>query len=191
MPLNNPHDQADRHRPYFNDKQIRQLDAYVNALPAINEVPSKGPGLPLVAPLCTTPPGNYKDNGGEASAGPCVNLSQGQELFQLNCAQCHQATGAGGMLSKGNVVPGLKNANELQVAEAIRVGPRPMPIFGTNELSDMQVSAITHYVQYLHHPADRGGLGVSGFGPVAEGFVGIVLGFGVLLVASRLIGNRG
>ncbi len=190
MPLNNPHDQAIRHRPYFNEAEIRQLDAYVNALPAINNTERSGPGIPIAAQLCDTP-GNRKDNGGSPSAGPCVTLSDGQALFQLNCAQCHQATGAGGMLSKGNIVPGLRNVNEVQVLEATRIGPRPMPVFGTNQLSDTQVSAIAHYVQYLHHPANRGGLGISGFGPVAEGFVSVILGLGVLLVASRLIGNRG
>ncbi|MDQ6838427.1 MAG: cytochrome c [Actinomycetota bacterium] len=191
MPLNNPHDQAIRHRPYFDAEQIRELDAYVNALPGINHSTSSGPTIPTVSPLCPNPPGNLKDNGGSASTGSCVNLSDGQQLFQLDCAACHQATGAGGMLSKGNVVPGLKNANELQAAEAVRVGPRPMPIFGTNQLTDQQVSALAHYVQYLHHPANHGGMSISGFGPVAEGFVAVILGLGVLLMASRFIGNRG
>ncbi|MDQ2724453.1 MAG: cytochrome c [Actinomycetota bacterium] len=191
MPLNNPHDQAIRHRPYFDPEQIRQLDAYVNALPGINHSSASGPTIPTVSALCTDVPGNAKDNGGSSSAGPCVRLTDGQQLFQLDCAACHQATGAGGMLSKGNVVPGLHNANEVQTAEAMRIGPRPMPIFGTNQLTDEQVSAITHYVQYLHHPANHGGLSISGFGPVAEGFVAVILGLGVLLMASRFIGNRG
>lgn len=191
MPLNNPHDQAIRHRPFFDAEQIRQLDAYVNALPGINHSSMAGPTIPTISPLCTNVPGNAKDNGGSAAAGPCVKLTDGQQLFQLNCASCHQATGAGGMLSKGNVVPGLHNANELQATEAMRIGPRPMPIFGTNQLTDEQVSAIAHYVQYLHHPANHGGLSISGFGPVAEGFVAVILGLGVLLMASRFIGNRG
>ena len=46
-------------------------------------------------------------------------------------------------------------------------------------------------MQYLHHPDDKGGLSIGGFGPVAEGFVGVLLGFCVLLAAARLIGNRG
>lgn len=191
MPLNNPHDQAIRHRPYFNDEQIRHLDAYVNALPAINHSDVAGPTIPTVSQLCPTPDGKPSDNGGSRSAGPCVTLTDGQKLFQLDCAACHQATGAGGMLSKGNVIPSVKGASELQVAEAVRTGPRPMPVFGTNQLSDEQVSAITHYVQYLHRPTNRGGLSISGFGPLAEGFVAVILGLGVLLVASRLIGNRG
>ncbi len=180
MPVNAADQQAVRHHPYFTDEEIRQLDSYIAALPAITGTKSQGPDIPTVAPLCS-----------ESNTNGCVNLSQGQQNFSLNCAQCHQATGAGGMLSKGNVVPALSNANLTQVAEAVRVGPKPMPVFGTGQLSNQQVSSIAQYVQYLHRPNNRGGLGISHFGPVAEGFVGIVVGFGALLVISRLIGNRG
>ena len=95
------------------------------------------------------------------------------------------------MLSKGNVIPSLHNANMTQSAEAIRIGPKPMPTFSTAQMSDQEMSAIAHYVQFLHQPADPGGLGISHFGPVAEGFVGVILGFGVLLLAVRMIGTRG
>jgi ubiquinol-cytochrome c reductase cytochrome c subunit len=184
MPLNNPGNQALRHTPYFDPAQIRELVAYVNALPAITGINQTGPTIPTVAPQCPTATPDPKNPG-------CVTLAQGQRSFSLNCAQCHQAAGSGGMLSKGNTVPGLHNANLTQVAEAIRVGPQPMPVFGPNQMSDQEMSAIAHYVQYLHHPSDPGGLGISHFGPVAEGFVGVIFGFGLLLFAARLIGTRG
>ena len=66
-----------------------------------------------------------------------------------------------------------------------------MPVFGPAQMSDQEMSAIAHYVQYLHHPANPGGLGISHFGPVAEGFVGVIFGFGVLWFAVRMIGTRG
>ncbi len=78
-------------------------------------------------------------------------LSEGNELFLLNCAQCHDASGAGGMLSHGYVVPSLRQATPTQIAEAIRVGPRPMPNFGPGQLTDQQVSAIADYVYNLNH----------------------------------------
>ncbi|MHB1534742.1 MAG: c-type cytochrome [Acidimicrobiales bacterium] len=185
MPLNNPYEEALRHRPYFNAKQIRELVAYVNALPAITHTAVHGPGIPNVLPECPASKQTQSNPSG------CVTLSQGQQLFMLNCAQCHDASGAGGMLSQGVVVPSLHNASVIQAAEAIRVGPKPMPIFGTNQLNREQVSAIARYVQFLHAPTEYGGLPIARFGPVAEGFVGIVVGLGLLLIASRLIGNRG
>ncbi|MBO0692198.1 MAG: cytochrome c [Acidimicrobiaceae bacterium] len=187
MPLNNPHDQPLRHRPYFTPDEIRQLDAYIAALPRINNVDVKGPTIPNVIPLCS--PG-VQANGSRPPAG-CVTLSEGQTFFATNCAQCHQAAGSGGMLSKGNVVPSLHNASITQTLEAMRIGPKPMPVFGNNQLNERQASAIAHYIQYLHYPTSPGGLGVGHWGPVAEGFVGIIIGLGALLVASRWIGNRG
>ena len=71
------------------------------------------------------------------------------------------------------------------------IGPLPMPTFSPSQMSEQEMSAIAHYVQYLHHPADPGGLGISHFGPVAEGFVGVILGFGFLWLAVRMIGTRG
>lgn len=185
MPLNNPGNEALRHRPYFNTTEIRQLVAYINALPVITGSNQAGPTIPTVAPLCTTalPP--------DPNPTGCVTLSQGQRAFIINCGQCHQAAGSGGMLSKGDVVPSLHDANITQVAEAIRVGPRPMPVFGTVQLSDSDMSAIAHYVQYLHQPANPGGLGITHFGPIAEGFVGVIFGFGLLWFATRMIGTRG
>ena len=180
MPLNDPANQALRHHPYFDQTQIRQLDAYIAALPSITGSNVQGPSIPSVNPLCST-----------SNQPGCVNLAQGERLFALNCAQCHQAAGSGGMLSKGNVVPGLHNANITQVAEAMRVGPKPMPVFGTAVLNQKDMSAIAQYVQYLHKPANPGGLGISHFGPVAEGFVAILGGGGILLFAARMIGTRG
>jgi len=184
MPLNNPANQAIRHHPYFSDQEIRQLDSYIAALPAITGSGVEGPTIPTVNPLCTTATPDPSEPG-------CVTLAEGQRLFAIDCAQCHQAAGAGGMLSKGNVVPSLHNANITQVAEAMRVGPKPMPVFGPIVMTQHDMSAVAQYVQYLHKPANPGGLPISHFGPVAEGFAAILVGGIVLLFAARMIGNRG
>lgn len=184
MPLNNPANEPLRHRPYFGPVEERQLVAYINALPEITGVNIHGPTIPTVGPVCATPYPDPKNPG-------CVTLSQGQQAFALNCAQCHQAAGAGAVLSKGNVVPSLRNANITQIAEAIRVGPKPMPTFSEAELSNSDMSAIAHYVQFLQRQPTPGGMSISHFGPVAEGFVGVIFGFGILWFAARMIGTRG
>ncbi len=183
MPLNAPNDQALRHRPAFDKQQIRELVAYVNALPQINHSKVSGPTIPTVQPLCAnqTTPDNKSQN--------CVTLGEGQALYAVNCAQCHQAAGSGGMLSKENVIPSLRNASLVQAYEAPLIGPKPMPIF--KQFTPHELSAIAHYVDYLHHPDSPGGQGISYFGPVAEGFFGILVGFVVLWFAARMIGTRG
>lgn len=190
MPLNAPNNQPLRHHTIFTAAEIRELDAYVNALPLITGGSNLGPTIPTVEPLCPAAQQTSPNTADLATTDPgCVTLAEGEELYAINCAACHQAAGSGGMLSKGDIVPGLHNANLTQIAEAPLVGPKPMPTF--TELSRAQLSAIAQYAHYLHKPDNPGGLGISHFGPVAEGFVGVLIGFVVLLFASRMIGNRG
>ena len=163
MPLNDPRDQPVRHPPAFPPDQIAAMVAYIGAL-------DNGPAIPTVL------------NGDVAS---------GNQLYSENCAQCHNVAGAGGALGYGDIVPSLSSASTLDVVEAMRTGPRPMPVFGPQTLSDRQASDIAAYVQYLHHPDDRGGLGLGHIGPIPEGFVGWVVGMGALLLVARLIGTRG
>ncbi|HTV10427.1 MAG TPA: c-type cytochrome [Acidimicrobiales bacterium] len=177
MPLASPNLEPQSHNPYFNKAQIAEIVAYVSALDVQHGTP--GPGIPVTTPACTTETAN------------CPTLSEGNELYMMNCAQCHDASGSGGLLSHGYIVPSLRSATETEIAEAIRVGPRPMPTFGPGQLSDQQVSAIADYLHDITSQPDPGGLGIAHFGPVPEGFVGIIFGLGILLVIIRLIGNRG
>ena len=127
-------------------------------------------------------------------------LAHGAELYLENCAACHSSTGIGGTLSaspKGagagapeSFVPPLTSSSRIEVAEAIRVGPGTMPLFGPETLSDEDVHAIAAYVQYLGHPSDPGGLATGHIGPVSEGAVGWIIGLGLLLLVTRWIGTR-
>ena len=87
-------------------------------------------------------------------------------------------------------VPPVTSSSRTEVAEAIRVGPGTMPVFGPDTLSDDDVTAVAAYVQYLRHPSDPGGLAAGHIGPVSEGAVGWVIGLGLLLAVSRWIGTR-
>ena len=42
----------------------------------------------------------------------------------------------------------------------------------------------------IQHPANPGGVGLGGIGPVGEGFVGLLLGVGVLMLVCFWIGDR-
>jgi len=140
----------------------------------------------IVAYVTTTWPG-----------GPAIptdvsgtDLQGGGDLFRTNCAACHGAVGAGAALAHGAYAPSLHAATPVEVAEAIRVGPGNMPVFDAGQLTDAQVADIVTYVQYLHHPDDRGGAGLGHTGPIAEGFVGLLVGlFGAVGVATW-VGHR-
>ena len=42
----------------------------------------------------------------------------------------------------------------------------------------------------LQHPDNAGGAGLGGIGPVGEGFVGLLIGVGLLMLVCFWIGDR-
>ena len=121
-----------------------------------------------------------------------ANQSVGQDLFSLNCAACHTITGAGDALAFGTNAPSLQDRSitAQQVAEAMRIGPANMPRFSGN-LTDQQVADIVSYVTgRIQHPTNPGGFGLGGVGPVAEGFVALLIGVGGLALICFWIGER-
>lgn len=155
--------QAMRKPSPYDEEQIAALVAYVASI-------GEGPEIPEV----------------DVSA----SLQEGASLYLRNCAACHQASGSGGALSYGRNAPTLGEATPVQVVEAMRIGPGQMPVFGEESFSDEEASAIARYVQYLRAPEDRGGLSLGRIGPVPEGFVAIVVGTGLCLLAAAWIGRR-
>ena len=119
-----------------------------------------------------------------------ANVATGMALFALNCAACHTIEGDGDALAYSTFAPSLRHIPAYQVAEAIRTGPGNMPRF-TGNLSDQQVNDIVAYVtEYIQHPQNPGGFGLGQLGPVAEGFVALVIGLGVLALIAYWIGER-
>jgi ubiquinol-cytochrome c reductase cytochrome c subunit len=159
--------EAERKATRLTPTQALELAAYVNSLdPAVPAVPTphlKG-----------------------------ADLAAGADLFSLNCAACHTITGAGDALAFGTNAPSIQNRSVTaqQVAEAMRIGPANMPRF-TGNLSDAQVRDVVAYVTtYIEHPASPGGAGLGGVGPVAEGFVALLIGVGGLVLICFWIGER-
>jgi ubiquinol-cytochrome c reductase cytochrome c subunit len=121
-----------------------------------------------------------------------ADQSVGADLFSLNCAACHTIEGSGDALAFGTNAPSLqvRSITSQQVAEAIRIGPANMPRFSGN-LSDAQVRDIVSYVTgRLQHPTNPGGFALGGIGPVAEGFVALLIGVGGLALVCFWIGER-
>lgn len=165
MPLAKASAQATEKPPRFDYQQSAAIAEYVDSLDP------GGPQIPTV---------DTKN----------ANLEEGFKLFSLNCAPCHTIVGAGDALTDGTYAPSLMPAKAFQVVEALRSGPGQMPRFGPGVISDKQAADIAAYVEYLHHPVDRGGLSIGSVGPVAEGFVAIIVGLGGLMMVIFWIGDR-
>lgn len=167
MPLANTSAQSARKTPRFNRFQTLEIAAWVQSL-----TPGQGTKVPIV-----------KTSG--------ADLQNGNTLFTLNCAACHTISGAGDVLVGGAYAPSLHLATPTQVVEAIRSGPGNMPRFSTGNITDAEARDITAYVTgVLQHPNNAGGVGLGGVGPVGEGFVGLLLGVGILTLFCFWIGDR-
>jgi ubiquinol-cytochrome c reductase cytochrome c subunit len=160
MPLPEPKAPLVRGQPLLTPAEIAEVVAYVSSLGG------GGPEIPNVA-----------------TSG--ADLALGRRLFTANCAACHGAGGAGGAVGNGIIAPGLGRSTPLDIGEAVVGGPPPMPnfLFAQDELN-----AIAAYVGYLQHPANPGGISLSGLGPVPEGFIAGFVGLVALLVVARWIG---
>ena len=167
MPLANSSVQATRKPARFNRLQTLEIAAWVQSL-----TPGQGTQVPIV---------NTSD----------ADLEAGNTLFTLNCAACHTITGAGDALMDGAYAPSLHLATPTQIIEAIRSGPGNMPHFGpaTSPTPRPATSPPTCTI-VIQHPVDRGGFGLGGIGPVGEGFVGLLIGVGVLMLVCFWIGDR-
>ena len=169
MPLANSSESAVEKPSRFTNTQMLQIVAFVNS---------------LLAPT----PGNIQI--------PSVNLenadlTNGNSLFVLNCAGCHTITGSGDAIAGNNYAPSLHNATPSQVVEAMRTGPGNMPRFGPGTLSDTQVADIVAYVTGpIEKPDNHGGIGLGGVGPVAEGFIALLVGVGGLMLVAYWLGDR-
>src|SRR5664279_2162954 len=167
MPLADSSVQATRKPPRFNRLQTLELAAWVQSLT---------PGVGVQIPVVNT---NHAD------------LEAGNTLFTLNCAACHTITGAGDALMDGAYAPSLHLATTTQVVEAIRSGPGNMPRFGSGNITNTEARDIAAYIHgVIQHPSNPGGFALGGIGPVGEGFVGLLLGVGILMLVCFWIGER-
>lgn len=157
--------QAPARQPRLTPSQATAIAAWINSL---------SPSYPLI------PTPHLKQ----------ASVSTGMALFALNCAACHTIEGGGDALAYATFAPSLHHVPAFQVVEAIRTGPGNMPRF-TGNLSDQQVDDIVAYVtKYIQHPQNPGGFGLGGLGPVAEGFVALLVGVGLLVLIAYWIGER-
>ncbi len=117
-------------------------------------------------------------------------LAYGGELYRANCAQCHQAAGAGAPLTYGKFAPALSEATPVQIIEAMRTGPESMPVFGPRQIDDKDAVAIANYIVTMRDTPSPGGEKLGNYGPVPEGLLAWLVGIGGLLAVCLWIGAR-
>jgi ubiquinol-cytochrome c reductase cytochrome c subunit len=161
MPLASPTMQAQRGPVRYSDDEIRALVAYIGLI-------GDGPDTPDV----------------DTARG---DISDGGELYRLNCAACHVASLAGAPIGGGRQAPSLVKSTPTQVGQAIVIGPGAMPVFGSFEQSD--IDSVAAYIEDLNERNTTGPASFGGAGPVAEGLAAWLLALVPLVALTRWIGS--
>jgi ubiquinol-cytochrome c reductase cytochrome c subunit len=161
MPLAEPGRQAERGPVRYTEAEIEALVAHVGAW-------GDGPAIPTVD-----------------LAGAVVVA--GGDLYRLNCAACHVASGTGAVIGGGRTAPNLMEAPPVQIAEAVRIGPGAMPVF--DELDDGEVADLAAYIVELQGEGTDDPDALGGVGPVAEGLAAWGLVLAPLVFLTRWIGR--
>ncbi|MDX1510323.1 MAG: c-type cytochrome [Nitriliruptorales bacterium] len=165
MPLEDPDEPMRRGPQQVSDADREALVAWIASL-------SEGPEIPDVSGIAN------------------ADLARGLELFTSNCAACHGPTAAGVAVGQRDVSSDLDVAEPIEIAEAIRTGPGVMPVFGEELIDDQDLQAITAWVLDLRERAAPGGAAIGRSGPVTEGFVAWLVGFGLLTIVMYLLGDK-
>lgn len=167
MPLTQPGVQAMPQTDIkFTNEQIKQMAAFVASL---------GPG-PAV------PEGKYTAGDGD--------IAKGGHLFRVNCAMCHNFTGAGGALTRGKHAPALNDVSGTHIYEAMITGPQAMPVFNDSNISPQDKNDIISYLHNLDKNKNPGGLALGHIGPVSEGLFAWTFGIGLLIGAAVWLGRK-
>lgn len=167
MPLAAPGAQAVAKEPVYDAKQIAAMAAYIASL-------GPGPASPTEEELDTTG----------------ADVALGGILYRTNCAQCHQAAGAGGALTQGKYAPSLMGVEARLIYEAMLTGPQSMPVFADSSLTPEDKRNIIAYIEELQAAASPGGISLGRIGPVAEGLFLFTILLGALIAAAVWIGIR-
>jgi ubiquinol-cytochrome c reductase cytochrome c subunit len=167
MPMTDAQDRLRRGPQRFADDDRRALVAFVESL-----APGEGPDIP------------------DVDAWQDGDLSLGLELFTRNCAACHGPTAQGIAVGRRDVSSTLDVAEPIEIAQAVRSGPGVMPRFLEDTMDEEELLAVTAWVMDLRDREAPGGWSFGRSGPVAEGFLAIVLGLGLLAVIMYLLGER-
>lgn len=118
------------------------------------------------------------------------SLATGRHVWEENCEMCHAATGEGNSVDYRDVAPSVMDASPQVVADAVRFGPDVMPRFGPDVIDQARLDDLASYVWFLQHGKyNPGGLRLSNWGPVDEGFMLWAVAMPLLVLLVRRIGS--
>ncbi len=169
MPLEATAPQAPEKEVKFSEQDVADLSAYVATL-------GPGPAIPSEEILQVV----EQDE----------RLAEGNELFRVNCAMCHNVVGSGGALTRGKYAPALDGVSEKHIYEAMVSGPQSMPVFNDANITPEEKQSIISYLKYVEAQPSPGGLSLGSLGPVTEGLFAWVGLLGIIIACTVWLGAK-
>jgi ubiquinol-cytochrome c reductase cytochrome c subunit len=161
MPMAATGPQAEQKPVQFTDEQVKALAAYVASL-------APGPGIP-----------------DESLLGADGDVSNGAELFRVNCAMCHNVAGAGGALTEGKFAPDLRDVTPAHIYEAMVTGPQNMPVFNDLNITPEDKADIISYLAFIEDKDNAVSLiDLGSLGPVSEGLFVWIFALGSIVAIT-------
>jgi ubiquinol-cytochrome c reductase cytochrome c subunit len=167
MPLTFPGPQAMQKENKFSEKQVSQMAAYVASL-------APGPAIP---------PAEYTD-------GSKGDPARGGEIFRINCAMCHNFTGAGGALTRGKWAPAIAGTSGTHIYEAMVTGPQSMPVFNDSNITPESKRDVIAFLDTVNSEPNQSGASLGHMGPVSEGLFVWIVGIGALIGCAVWLGAK-
>ena len=168
MPLSGPMVQAPGGKEVqFTQEQIDAMAAYVASLAPGPDVPSE-----------------------EAVDPTKGDPAKGGELFRVNCAMCHNASGAGGALTRGKYAPAIGDITSKHIYEAMTTGPQSMPVFNDANLTPENKRNVIAFLTTIGEQESPGGMSLGSLGPVSEGLFAWVFGLGLMVACAVWLGSK-
>lgn len=129
------------------------------------------------------------DLDGDLPDPPSGDAGPGRELYAVNCAQCHGASGKGGVAGDGVEIPPVIGLDDTTIAAAVREGPFAMPRFSSELVSDEELGHITAFLdEDVHQPHSP--LGIQEVGELNAIFFAALLTAAVVVVCLWAAGLR-
>ncbi|MBP6996778.1 MAG: c-type cytochrome [Phycicoccus sp.] len=168
MPMRAPGAQAGRSDVIkFSDEEISAIGDYIASL-------APGPAIP-------------SDEAVDPALG---DVARGGDIFRVNCAMCHNSSGAGGALTRGKYAPSLMGVTPTHMYEAMDTGPQSMPVFNDMTLTPEDKRDVIAFLTTIDEAPKPGGMTLGALGPVSEGLFAWVFGLGIMIGCAVWLGSK-
>ena len=126
----------------------------------------------------------------DASMATIAPKSFGSPNLRAGTSSSHNASAAGGALTRGKFAPALAGVSEAHIYEAMATGPQNMPVFSDANISPEEKRDVIAFLKTIETQGSPGGFSLGSLGPVSEGLLMWTLGLGLVIAFTIWLTQR-